>query len=135
MFEEKGRDMPNKTDEAQLAQLYRDLCDASMRKDADAIREILSEDYVLEHMTGMRQTREEYISAVLDGTLNYFAVVHDSVTVEVDDDGQHASVRGRSRTMAAVFGGSRHIWRLQQDLKASKTGSTWKFDRSQASTY
>ncbi|MGI6216487.1 MAG: nuclear transport factor 2 family protein [Coriobacteriales bacterium] len=127
--------MPLKTDEEQLAQLYRDLCEASMRKDEEAIREILTEDYVLVHMTGMRQSREEYISEVLDGTLNYFEVVHDSINAVVDEDAQHAHVRGRSRVTAAVFGGGRHTWHLQQDLEASKAGSTWKFSKFQASTY
>ncbi|HAM14744.1 MAG TPA: hypothetical protein DCP91_02540, partial [Eggerthellaceae bacterium] len=58
------------TDEEMCAQLYRDLCGASMRKDADALAEMLADDYALVHMTGMRQSKRAYIDAVLDGTLN-----------------------------------------------------------------
>ncbi|MGI6032138.1 MAG: nuclear transport factor 2 family protein [Coriobacteriales bacterium] len=123
------------TDEEQLAQLYRNLCDASMRKDAEGIREILADDYVLVHMTGMQQSREEYISAVIDGTLNYFETDHESISVVLEDAGQRAHVKGRSRITAAVFGGGRHTWRLQQDLEATKVDGTWKFSRSKASTY
>lgn len=123
------------TDEEICAQLYRDLCDASMRKDADGIASVLAEDYVLVHMTGMRQSKEDYIDAVCDGTLNYYSTEHDSIDVDIKPDGMHATVRGRSRVNAAVFGGGRHTWRLQQDLKAEKIEGVWLITESRASTY
>ena len=118
-----------------LRQLYCDLTEASMRKDADAIRAVLAPSYVLVHMTGMRQGRDEYIAAVTDGTLNYYSAEHDSIDVRVSADGAHATIRGRSRVNAAVFGGGRHTWRLQQDLKAEKRDGAWLLVDSRASTY
>ena len=123
------------TDEEACAQLYRDLCDASMRKDADGIEALLADDYVLVHMTGMRQSKRAYVAAVLDGTLNYYSTEHDSVDVTVAPDGDHATIRGRSRVNAAVFGGGRHTWHLQQDLKAEKRDGIWLLMESRASTY
>ncbi len=122
-------------DEETLRKMCCDLCDASMRKDAAAIRALLAPDYVLVHMTGMRQSREEYISAVTDGMLNYYSTEHESIDVRISPDGAHATVRGRSRVNAAVFGGGRHTWRLQQDLKAEKRSGGWLFTESRASTY
>lgn len=122
-------------DERICAQLYRDLCDASMRKDAAGIAAVLADDYVLVHMTGMRQPKQAYIEAVLDGTLNYYTTKHDSIRVNVAADGVHAHVCGRSRVSAAVFGGGRHTWHLQQDLRAEKRDGTWLLVESQASTY
>ena len=123
------------TDEEMCAQLYRDLCGASMRKDADALAEMLADDYALVHMTGMRQSKRAYIDAVLDGTLNYYSTEHDSIDVAISPDGEHATIHGRSRVNAAVFGGGRHTWRLQQDLKAEKRGGAWLLMESRASTY
>ena len=123
------------TDEKACAQLYRDLCDASMHKDADGIAALLADDYVLVHMTGMRQTKRAYIASVLDGTLNYFSIEHDSIDVHVAPDGLSAGICGRSRVNAAVFGGGRHTWHLQQDLKAEKRDGVWKLVESRASTY
>lgn len=123
------------TDEEACAQLYRDLCDASMRKDATRIAAMLADEYALVHMTGMRQGKRAYIEAVLDGTLNYYSAEHDSIDVEVAADGAHAAIRGRSRVNAAVFGGGRHTWRLQQDLKAEKADGAWLLTESRASTY
>lgn len=123
------------TDEQVCAQLYRDLCDASMRKDADGIAAVLADDYALVHMTGMRQGKRAYINAVCDGTLNYYSAEHDAIEVRVSPDGRSATIRGRSRVNAAVFGGGRHTWRLQQDLKAVKRDGSWFLVESRASTY
>ena len=123
------------TDEEMCAQLYRDLCDASMRKDESGMAAVLADDYALVHMTGMRQSKRAYIAAVLDGTLNYYSAEHDSIDVRVASDGARATIRGRSHVNAAVFGGGRHTWRLQQDLKAEKRDGEWKLVESRASTY
>ena len=123
------------TDEGTCAQLYRDLCNASMRKDADGMATVLADDYALVHMTGMRQPKRAYIAAVLDGTLNYYSTEHDSIDVRIAPDGEHAAICGRSRVSAAVFGGGRHTWHLQQDLKAEKRNGVWKLVESRASTY
>lgn len=123
------------TDEEICTQLYFDLCDASIRKDADEISAVLADDYKLVHMTGMRQGKRAYIDAVCDGTLNYYSVEHDSIKVRIDPDDEHAEICGRSRVSAAVFGGGRHTWRLQQELKALKRDGEWKLVESRASTY
>lgn len=122
-------------DREACANLYRDLCDASIRKDEAGMAAVLADDYALVHMTGMRQPKRAYIDSVLDGTLNYYACEHESIDVEVAADGAHATIRGRSRVSAAVFGGGRHTWRLQQDLKAEKIDGAWLLTESRASTY
>ncbi len=123
------------TDEYECAQLYDELCASSIRKDADGIRCVCADDYKLVHMTGMVQSRDEYIAAVLDGTLNYYSTDHDSIDVEIASNGALARILGRSRINAAVFGGGRHTWLLQQDLCAEKRDGRWVLVESRASTY
>ncbi|WP_251197287.1 nuclear transport factor 2 family protein [Anaerotardibacter muris] len=123
------------TDEYECARLYDELCAYSMDKDGEGIRRLCAGDYALIHMTGMVQTRDEYIAAVLDGTLNYYSTEHDSIDVEVAPDAATARIRGRSRINAAVFGGGRNTWRLQQDLRAEKRDGRWVLVESRASTY
>ena len=106
-----------------------------MDKDAEGIASVLSGSYYLRHMSGMKQSGQEYIDDVLDGTLNYYSTEHDAINVRVSSDGLTAKIRGRSRINAAVFGGARHTWRLQQDLTAEKIDGTWLLTSSKASTY
>ena len=123
------------TDEEICAQLYRDLCEASIAKDAERIATVLDDGYELVHMTGMRQSKRAYIAAVLDGTLNYYSTEHDSIDVTIAPSGETAAIRGRSRVNAAVFGGGRHAWRLQQEITLQRTDGVWRMTRAVASTY
>ena len=121
------------TDEQTCAQLYRDLCDASVRKDTDAIRAVLAPGYALVHMTGMRQPKAAFLKAVANGTLNYSSAEHDSM--EVTMNGETAILIGKSRVHAAVFGGGWHTWRLEQDLHLVKKENRWLITLAEASTY
>ena len=42
---------------------------ALIDNDEDKLNEILSEKYELIHMSGKRQTKQEFISEIMDGTL------------------------------------------------------------------
>ena len=121
-------------DREMLIRLYEDLEAALIRKDTGKLRGVLDDSFVLTHMTGMRQSREEYLESVRDGTMNSYSSEHDEILVTYLTDSA-AQLRGRSRTNAAVFGGGRHTWRLQLDFRAEKKGEKWKFVSADASTY
>lgn len=120
-------------DEAALKQLYADLYRGMLKKDKTTLDRVLAPDFVLIHMTGMHQPKSAFITAVLDGTLNYYAEQSEDVRVIITDES--ATVYGQSRVTAAVFGGGRHTWRLEQDLTCEKTDGKWRITKSKASTY
>ena len=107
--------------------------EAMIAKDGAALSALLDEDFVLVHMTGMQQTKRAFIRAVLDGTLNYFSANHERMDVTVN--GSTATLVGQSYVAAAVFGGGRRSWRLQQTLTFRQTGGGWTITRAVASTY
>ena len=120
-------------DESKIRALYEQMCKAMVQKDMATMNEIHDDDFQLVHMTGSRMNKKEYLDAVKDGTLNYYSMEHDEIFVTVDGDS--ATLKGKSRVNAAVYGGGRHTWRLQQDMKLKKVRGKWKFTFSQASTY
>lgn len=120
-------------DKTPIIEAYKKLYAAMIAKDADTLNEILDNDFVLVHMTGMRQSKAEFICAVKNGTLNYYSAVHENVSVEVNDNA--AVLIGQSYVAAAVFGGGRSNWRLQQKCKLKKAGDGWKITESTASAY
>ncbi len=120
-------------DREEIKQRYEKMCSAMIKKDREALENVLDDSYVLVHMTGMRQSKSEFINAVMDGTLNYYSAVHESESVDITGD--TAVVVGRSYVQAAVFGGGKHYWHLQQTCSLKKTNGNWKITRSVASTY
>ena len=121
------------TDKEQITALYEAMYKAMIAKDTIALGNILSEDSVLVHMTGHRQSRKEYLSEIASGTLNYYSVNTDSLEITVNGD--TARMMGRSRVNAAVYGGGRHTWRLQMDSELRKVEGVWIITYSKASTY
>ena len=126
--------MTERNDEQLIRDAYIRMYDAMIAKDEAILRDVLDDSFVLVHMTGMRQSKEEFIGAILAGTLNYYSAEHENMPVEISSDGT-AVLTGQSYVAAAVFGGGRSSWRLQQKCSLKKIGGTWKITRSIASTY
>ena len=121
------------SDKELVRKLYIDLCEASINKDLIKLGEILSDDYVLVHMTGMKQTKEDYLDSVKSGELSYFESKHESIDVNVNGD--DATIIGKTKTLASPFGTSKSWWNLRQDLKAKKIDGKWILVYSKASSY
>jgi ketosteroid isomerase-like protein len=125
--------MTGRNEEQLVRDAYIRMYEGMIAKDETVLRDVLDDSFVLVHMTGMRQSREEFIKAVLDGTLNYYSAEHESMPVKIN--GETAVLTGQSYVAAAVFGGGRSNWCLQQKCSLKKIDGLWKITRSVASTY
>ena len=121
------------TDEEIIIRLYEEMYSAMINKDQAALARIHDDSFVLFHMTGMKQTKNEYISAIMGGTLNYYSAVHDDMEVAINSN--TAKLTGKSKVTAAVFGGGTSTWRLQLDLELIRKNGEWYFTLAKASTY
>lgn len=122
--------MDNKTI---LTEKYRAMYRAMIAKDSVELNKLLDDSFVLVHMTGMRHTKQMFIQAIKDGTLNYFSEeLHEAVTQE---HGNNASFTGKSYVDAAVFGGGKHTWRLQLDMQFAFVNGEWLITEAVASTW
>ncbi len=120
-------------EEEQIRALYREYWRCMIAKDAEGLRGLMSADYTLTHMTGLRQSAEDFLEGLQNGTFNYDSADHDSIVVTVRGD--TASMIGKSRVLAAVYGVRKHLWRLRGDFTLRKEQGVWKLTGSSASTY
>lgn len=125
--------MAEGSDREQIAALYEQMYRAMITKDSATLERVHADEFVLVHMTGMHQSKRQYIDAILDGTLNYYSATTEQLDIAVE--GGSATLSGRSRVTAAVFGGGRHTWRLQLQFRLVRRDGHWQFTRSEASTY
>ena len=106
---------------------------AMIYKDVATLNALLDDSFVLVHMTGMRQNKREFIRAVENGTLNYFSEdLQETRTIVLKDFVQFT---GKSIVDAAVFGGRRHTWHLQLDMKFVFTCGDWHISEAVASAW
>lgn len=120
-------------DREQIIDCYETMYDCMIRKDTEGLKDVLDESYVLVHMTGVRMNRQEYLDALLDGTLNYYRCEHEHEPVVIN--GEKATMKGDTKVEAAVYGGSGHVWRLRLDCTFVRREGGWKMTKSVASTY
>lgn len=120
-------------DRKELEGCYRRLYQGMVEKDRTILEEVLAPDFVLVHMTGMRQAKEAFIRAVENGTLNYDSTDHQDIAIQLQGD--RASLKGKSLVHASVFGGGWHTWRLQLDCQLARENGAWCFTEARASTY
>ena len=104
-----------------------------INKDISGLEKLLDDSFVLVHMTGMRQNKQEYLRAIADGTLNYFSEKTENISVRID--GNKAALIGQSRVSATVFGSGRHTWRLELDIDLINQDGQWLMIEARASTY
>ncbi|MBD5499837.1 MAG: nuclear transport factor 2 family protein [Lachnospiraceae bacterium] len=120
-------------DKELLTQCYHTMYRGMIEKDMELLEESLDESFVLVHMTGMRQTKRQYMDYIANGMLNYYSEKTEHMEIAVD--GEHAKLIGQSRVNAAVFGGGKHVWNLQLSMKAIKRNGKWYMTEAKASTY
>ena len=127
-----GKDIVN-MQENEIKNLYAKMYSYMINKDISSLGQLLDESFVLVHMTGMRQSKREYLNAIANGTLNYFSEKPENVSVKIEED--KASLIGQSRVNAAVFGGGQHTWRLELDIDLINKDGQWLMIEARASTY
>ena len=120
-------------EEAKISELYKDYWAYMIEKNIEGLRRLMSSDYCLYHMTGVKQSADEFLNGLNNGTFNYYSAQHDDIVVSVHGD--EATMTGKSRVVAAVYGGGKGSWRLQGDFTLRKENGSWKFTSSRASTY
>jgi len=113
--------MLNKDELSALYQAAR-YCQAMTEADIDTMREIVSEDMTFTHMSGMKQTREEYFADVADGSLTYYAIGMENPVVEVDGD--MAMVTYTSALTANAYG-ARGTFRMKGTHYYQRIDGEW----------
>lgn len=95
---------------------------AMINKDVKKMRNLVTADKTFTHMSGRKQTREEFFEEIRNGTLNYYRYqIHDPV---VTINGNKANLKADVTLKAKVYGmpGS---WTLHTDTDFIKTENAW----------
>ena len=108
----------------ELSVLYQQAryCQAMTDADLDTMRKIVSEDMIFTHMSGRRQTREEYFSDSADGKLDYFTIGIENPVIEMNGDA--ATVTFTSVLNANAYG-ARGTYRMKGTHKYERRGDEW----------
>ena len=117
----KGKDMMN-TEKEKVLQVFETMQQAMIDKDLDTLRLITSEDKTFTHMSGKKQTREEFFEEIRNGTLNYYRYEINNLQIDIADD--TACLRADVTLTARVYGMS-GSWTLDTRQNFRKENGSW----------
>lgn len=114
---------------ATLIDLYRQHVTLMVSGDTEALSKLLAPDFYLVHMTGMQQSKAEWLAAIDSGEMQYHEAQEHRVEQLNDNE-----VLGQNLVDATIWG-SRGSWRLQLHAFFSHTPQGWLIEHIEASTY
>jgi len=83
---------PMTSEEKEVYSAYKTINKAMIEKDRVSMERYFDKNLTFTHMSGKKQTREEFIGEIMDGTLNYFKVDTKDYSIRVDSDSAHMKV-------------------------------------------
>jgi len=113
---------PMTTEEKEVYSAYEAINTAMIEKDRAAMERYFDEKLTFTHMSGKKQTRDEFVGEIMDGTLNYFKVDTKDFSIIVDGDTAHMKVT--HKLTAKVYGISGR-WTMNGDNTYKKRGGIW----------
>ena len=109
-------------DELSVLYVQARYCQAMTDADIGVMRQIVSDDMTFTHMSGLKQTREEYFADIASGRLNCFTIGIEDPVIRVDGD--RATVTFTSVLNANAYG-ARGIYRIKGTHHYEMHGGEW----------
>ena len=110
------------TEEKEVYSAYEAINNAIIKKDRAAMERYFDEKLIFTHMSGKKQTREEFIGEIMDGTLNYFKVDTKDYSISVNGDTAQMKV---THTLTAKVYGISGSWTLGGENTYKKRDGIW----------
>lgn len=103
-----------------------------IEQDIDTLDGLLDEAYTLTHMTGVVQSKQEWLEQVDSGEMRYFSAQERGTSVQVTGD--RAILVGK-RVVDARIWGSRGTWNLQLTTAYERRSGEWIAMNTVATTF
>lgn len=113
---------PMTTEEKEVYSAYEAINNAMIKKDRATMERYFDENLTFTHMSGKKQTREEFIGEIMDGTLNYFKVDTKNYSIIVDGNTAHMKV---THTLTAKVYGISGSWTMSGENTYKKRNEIW----------
>jgi hypothetical protein len=119
-------------DEAQVREAYRRLYRAMLAGDTRLLHDLIDEEFTLTHMTGYRQSKQEWLEQIDSGEMRYHSAQERGASVQVKGDA--ATLIGKDVVRATIWG-TAGTWNLQLTVRYARRDRDWIALEAVATTY
>ena len=122
----ENRDKPMTNEEKSVLEVYNAIMDAMVAKDRAVLEKYYAPDLIFTHMSGKKQTREEFFDDIVNGKLNYYKITTHKADVSVNGDTATVDYR---HTLDALAYGARGAWTFSGTMFLRKINGDWVVSR------
>jgi ketosteroid isomerase-like protein len=109
-------------DKQKILAVYHRIDDAMVNKETETLDNILDDDYVLVHMTGYQQSKQEWLEQIENEEMKYFKTMPQKTTITID--GNTAILICDTKIDARIYG-FRNTWSMKIEMHFEKRGDNW----------
>jgi ketosteroid isomerase-like protein len=109
-------------DKQKILAVFNQINDAMINKDIETLNTILSDDYASVHMTGYKQSKQEWLEQIENEEMKYFNTLPQKTTITID--GNTAILICDTKIDARIYG-FRNTWSMKTEMHFNKRGDVW----------
>lgn len=121
-IESNTTDLSNEDQEAIISR-YEELQQALIDQDIPKLKQLLPDDYIAVHITGRRQTKEEWLNDIEKGDMRYFHFT--DLYYSLSQEGNRVQLGIRQRITANIYG-SEGTWSIPGTRVFEKRDGKWQ---------
>ena len=121
-IESNTTDLSKEDQEAIIAR-YEELQQALIDQNIPKLKQLLPDDYIAVHITGRRQTKEEWLNDIDNGDMRYFHFT--DLHYSLSQKGNRVQLGIRQRITANIYG-SEGTWSIPGTRVFEKQGGEWQ---------
>lgn len=130
--EKEIKKMDKNLEEQEVINVYKSFYEYKINKNIKELEKILDKNFILTHMTGYKQSKDEWFSQIMDEQMKYYNYRIDNLKVTINNN--KAELIGRSKTDARIYG-YRNNWNLQLRMPMEKINGKWIILEAVANSY
>ncbi|MFC7686618.1 nuclear transport factor 2 family protein [Ureibacillus sp. GCM10028918] len=100
-----------------ILEVYQQIDDAMVNKDTKILHQILDDNYVLVHMTGYHQPKQEWLEQIDSEEMKYFKTMPQKTTITIN--GNSAILICDTKIDARIYG-FRNTWGMKMEMHFEK---------------
>jgi ketosteroid isomerase-like protein len=109
-------------DKQKILAIYQRIDDAMVNKDTETLDSILDDNYVLVHMSGYHQGKQEWLEQIEDEQMKYFKTMPQKTTITIN--GNTVILICDTKIDARIYG-FRNNWSMKMEMHFEKHGDNW----------
>lgn len=109
-------------DKQKILAVFHRIDDAMVNKDTETLDYILDDDYVLIHMTGYQQCKQEWLEQIENEEMKYFKTMPQKTTITIN--GNTGILICDTKIDARIYG-FRNTWSMKIEMHFEKHGDNW----------